>query len=268
MDGWNEPPESGDRIPLERREFVALSAAGLAAGAGPVSAATPEAPLDHADLLAVARLDTPTVANAIETFDMRPCNEGFMRPEIRSVFPDSPSIAGYAVTCKIRAREPRPSSGSYVQRVDWWDFIVSVPPPRIVVIEDLDDPPGVGSFRGEVNGSIHQALGCLGVVTNGGVRDLKEVREMGFHYFAQHVVVSHAYVHQVEFGKPVRVGGVTVSPGDLVHADRHGVHTVPLGIAAEIPDAAARIYEREHRVIDFCHSPGFTLDGLKELVGG
>lgn len=246
-----------------------MSAASLAAvSAAPISGSTPQPPLTHAELLALARLDTPTVANAIETFDVRPRSTGFMRPEIRTVFPDFPSIAGYAVTCRIRAEQPRPESGSYVQRFDWWDFIVSVPPPRIVVIEDLDDPPGAGSFWGEVNGSIHQALGCLGVVTNGGVRDLKEVREMGFHYYAQHVVVSHAYVHQVEFGKPVVVGGLTVSPGDLIHADRHGVHAVPVEIAAQIPAAAARIYEREHRVIDYCHSPDFTYEGLKRLVSG
>lgn len=254
---------------MERRKFVGMSAAGLASAAGaPVTAATPKPPLAHAELLAVGRLDTPTVANVIETFDVRPRNEGFMGPEIRSIFPDFPSIAAYAVTCRIRAKEPRPRSGDYVERLDWWDFIISIPPPRIVVIEDLDDPPGVGSFWGEVNGSIHRALGCLGVVTNGGVRDLKEVREMGFHYYAQHVVVSHAYVHQVEFGKPVQVGGLTVSPGDLIHADRHGVHSVPIDIAGEIPSAATRVYEREHRVIDYCQSPGFTVEGLKKLVSG
>lgn len=245
-----------------------MSAVGAVAVAAPVSAATLKAPLTHSQLLAVARLDTPTVANAIETFDVRPRNEGFMRPEIRSIFPDFPSIAGYAATCKIRAKDARPGSVNYVERFDWWDFIVSIPPPRIIVIEDLDDPPGVGSFWGEVNGSIHQALGCLGVVTNGGVRDLKEVHEMGFHYYAQHVVVSHAYVHQVEFGKPVRVGGLTVKPGDLVHADRHGVHLVPVEIAAQVPDAAATIADREHRVIDYCHSPEFTYEGLRKLVSG
>ncbi len=242
-----------------------MSAATVAAVAtATVSASTPAAPLS----LAVARLDTPTVANAIETFDVRSRNEGFMSPEIRSVFPDFPSIAGYAVTCQIQANEPRAQSASYVQRTDWWDFIVSIPPPRVVVIEDVDDPARVGSFWGEVNGSIHQALGCLGVVTNGGVRDLKEVREIGFHYYARHVVVSHAYVHQVEFGKAVNVGGLTVKPGDLVHADRHGVHLVPISVAAKIPDAAARIFEREHRIIDYCRSPEFTFEGLKKLAGG
>ena len=91
---------------------------------------------------------------------------------------------------------------------------------------------------------------------------------MGFHYLVQHVVVSHAFVHQVEIGKPVRVGGVTVAPGDLIHADRHGVQAVPVGIAGKIPDAAARIYKREHREIDYCHSPGFSAEGLKKLVSG
>lgn len=252
---------------MERRDFVRAAAAlGLAPAAA--SAAAPQSPVNHKTLLALKRMDTPTASNAIETFDARPRNEGFMRPEIRAVYPDLGSAVGYAVTARIRAAERRPEGGSYVERFDWWDFIASVPAPRMVVIEDLDDPPGVGSFWGEVNGSIHRALGCVGAVTNGGVRDLKEVREMGFLFFAQHVVVSHAYVHMVEFGKPVSVGGLTVKPGDLIHADQHGVHSIPVDIAEKLPAAAARIFEREHRTIDYCHSPDFSLEGLKKLVSG
>ena len=93
----------------------------------------------------------------------------------------------------------------------------------MVVVEDLDDPPGLGSFWGEVNGNLHRALGCVGVVTNGGVRDLEEVQALRFHFFAQHISVSHAYVHIVEAGTPVRVGGSSVRPGDLLHGDRHGL---------------------------------------------
>jgi regulator of RNase E activity RraA len=72
----------------------------------------------------------------------------------------------------------------------------------------------------------------------------------------------------VEFGKPVSVGGLTIRPGDLVHADQHGVHTIPIEIASKIPEEAARIFEREHRTIDFCHSSEFSLAKLKELVRG
>lgn len=252
---------------MERRRFL-QSAAALGLTPAAAAAVGPTGPVNHKTLLAIKRLDTPTVSNAIETFDVRPRNEGFLEPQIRCIFPDFAPMIGYAVTAKIRAKEPRGGAGSYVERTDWWDFIVSIPQPRVVVIEDLDDPPGVGSFWGEVNGSIHHALGCAGVVTNGGVRDLKEVREMGFHFFAQHVVVSHSYVHMVEFGKPVKVGGVEIKPGDLIHADLHGVHTVPLEVAERVPEAAAGIFERERRTIDYCHSPEFTLEGLKKLVSG
>jgi regulator of RNase E activity RraA len=252
---------------MQRRELLAAATAlGLSPAAA--AAASAQGPLDFKVLLAIKRFDTPTVANAIETFNIRPRNEGFMRPEIRCIFPEFAPIVGYAVTGKIRAATAPPKGVSYVKRTDWWDFIVSIPEPRIVVLEDLDDPPGMGSFWGEVNGSIHRALGCVGAVTNGCVRDLKEVREMGFQFHAQHVAVSHAYVHMVEFGKPVKVGGLTVKPGDLLHGDLHGVHNVPIEIATQIPAAVDKIIAAERRTIDYCHSPEFSLEGLKRLVSG
>lgn len=251
---------------MQRRDLLSAAAAlGLSPAAA--AAANPAGPLDFKVLLDIKRFDTPTVSNAIETFNVRPRNEGFMRPEIKCVFPEFSPMAGYAVTGRIRAAKAPPKGVSYTKRSDWWDFIVSIPPPRVIVLEDMDDPPGVGSFWGEVNGSIHRALGCAGAVTNGCVRDLKEVREMGFHFFAQHIAVSHAYVHMIEFGKPVTVGGLTVKPGDLLHGDQHGVHSVPIDIAPKIGEAVARLVANERRTIDYCHSPGFTLDGLKKLTG-
>jgi hypothetical protein len=164
---------------MERRDLLAAAAAmGLSAEAG----AEPAAPLDSKVLLDIRRFDTPTVANAIETFMVRPRNEGFMRPEIKCVFPEFSPMVGYAVTGKIRANQPAPAGAGYTKRSGWWDYIVSVPQPRVIVLEDLDDPPGVGSFWGEVNGSIHRALGCAGVVTNGCVRDLKLVPGLLVHH--------------------------------------------------------------------------------------
>ena len=164
---------------MDRRDLLAAATAlGLSPSA---SAAGAAGPLEFNVLLDIQRFDTPTVANAIETFNVRPRNQGFMRPEIKCVFPEFSPMVGYAVTGKIRASQAPPPGVSYTRRSDWWDFIVSIPQPRVIVLEDLDDPPGCGSFWGEVNGSIHRALGCAGAVTNGCVRDLKEVREMGFH---------------------------------------------------------------------------------------
>ena len=146
-----------------------------------------------------------------------------------------------------------------------WHDVLKVPAPRVVVVQDLDDPSGLGSLWGEVNANMHKAMGCVGVVTNGSVRDLDEVEPLGFHFFAQHIAVSHAYVHMVEVGTPVRVGGLTVKPGDLLHGDRHGVTNIPLDIAAKIPDGVKEVDNWERKIIDYSKSKEFTVEGLTAL---
>jgi 4-hydroxy-4-methyl-2-oxoglutarate aldolase len=133
-----------------------------------------------------------------------------------------------------------------------------------VVVQDADRQP-IGSMWGEVNGSIHKALGCIGTVTDGGVRDLDEVRAMGFHCFASCVLVSHAYVHLIDFGTPVKVGGMVVKPGDIIHGDQHGVAGIPMSIATQIPEAVAKVEARERPLIETCQSPNFSIEKLKQV---
>jgi regulator of RNase E activity RraA len=130
----------------------------------------------------------------------------------------------------------------------------------------LDQPIGVGAFVGEIMATVHLRLGCVGLVTNGHVRDLDEVKALGFHFFAAGACVSHAYVDLIDIGTPVKVGGLVVRTGDLLHADKHGVLIVPPEIAAEIPDAAGKIMERERRILDHCKSPDFSLEELRRLL--
>ena len=224
------------------------------------------APLTEIDLASLRAWPSPAIANAIETFQIRSRHLGFMTPEIVCRYPEFEPIVGYAVTCKIRASVP-PSDDPDTQSVqDWWAHIESIPGPRIVVIQDLDQPP-IGSFWGEVNGNIHKALGALGVITDGGVRDLDEVREIGFQFLSKEILVAHAYVHIVEIGGPVTVGGLTVRPGDLLHGDQHGVVQIPLEIAAQVAAAAQRVEDRERRIINYAKSPEFTRAGLAEIFG-
>lgn len=220
-------------------------------------------PLTADDLRAIAAISTPTVANAIETFDIQPRNTGFMNPTIRPVVLAGATMVGYACTAKIRAANPATPSVTATRR-QMWEHILAMPAPRVVVLEDLDDPP-VGAFWGEVQANIHRALGCVGTVTSGGVRDLDEVRALGFTFFAGSVMVSHAYVHIVEIGCPVHVGGVTVRPGDLMHGDQHGVAIVPAAVARDLPAAARSVEARERTIIDLCKSDTFSLERLSEL---
>jgi len=217
--------------------------------------------LSSEELEALRRWPTCAISNAIELFNIRPRNEGFMLPEIKCVFPELGPMIGYAVTGVITADS---AEGRRVGPTDWWEVLRKIPEPRVVVLHDLDRPV-VGSFWGEVQGNIHKALGCVGTVTDGSVRDLDEVRERGFHFFSSCVSVSHSYVHLVEVGIPVKVGGLVVKPGDLILGDKHGVISIPMEIARDVPKAAQMVEDWERKVINFCKSRDFTVEGLKSL---
>jgi len=223
-------------------------------------------PLTPEQLEALRRLDACTLANAIETFHERLRNEGFVDHSVRCLFPRLQPMVGYAATIKIRGSAPPTVDGPYADRTDWWDYLESLPEPRMVVVQDVATRVGLGSLVGSVHMNIMQALHCVGVVTNGSVRDIPESERAGFHLFAGSVSVSHAYVHIVEIGKPVDIGGLKIKSGDLLHGDLHGVQSIPLEIAARIPAVAARIIAREQALIALCRSPGFSIKKLRAAI--
>jgi 4-hydroxy-4-methyl-2-oxoglutarate aldolase len=214
------------------------------------------------ELEALRKVSTPAVCNAIETFNVRPRNEGFMTSDIRCLFPDLGVMVGYAATARIVTDEP-PAEGHQVSRLDWWDYLQEIPKPRVVIFQDMDRVVK-GAYWDEQTANIQKALGSVGVVTDGGVRDLDAMHDLGLHVFAAHVLVSRAYVHLVDFGIPVRVGGLTVSPGDLLHGDKHGITAIPSAIAAEVASAAARLERQDRQIVELCQSADFTLEALKE----
>jgi 4-hydroxy-4-methyl-2-oxoglutarate aldolase len=223
-------------------------------------------PLSSAELDALRRLDTCTVSNAIETFGVRLRNAGFADSRVRCMFEDFPPMVGYAATAQLRSGEPPIASRIYYDRTDWWKSILQVPPPRIVVLEDVDKPPGRGAFIGGMQAAILKALGCVGYVTDGAVRELPRIKESGLQLFAGNVAVSHAYAHIFDFGSQVKVGGLEVHLGDLLHGDRHGLLSIPKEIAAEIPAAAAKLQAAERKVIEFCRSPEFSVEKLRQVL--
>ena len=215
------------------------------------------------------RLSTCLVASAIETFRVRLPNTGFANSSIRCIFEDQPAMAGYAATARLRSSNPRMEANKsydYYDRTDWWNNILTIPAPRVVVIEDADDPPGLGAFVGEVHANILLALGCVGIVTNGAVRDLPDIRPTEFQMFAGNVSVSHAYSHIFDFGCAVQVGNLTVNPGDLIHGDVHGVQTVPPETAERIPAVARDIRQRRQDLVGLRRSSGFTLEKLRQAI--
>lgn len=222
--------------------------------------------LTEEELDALRQFDTCMIANAIEKFNVRLRNTGFTNGKIRCMFPDAPPMAGYAVTGRLRSGDP-PIAGAYFRdRGDLWSRILESPGPRILVLEDIDDKPGRGAFVGDMHAAILNALGCVGYVTNGAVRELPSVRKMGMQLFAGNTAVSHAYAHIFDLGCPVTIDGMEVHTGTLLHGDQHGIVTVPTEIAAEIPNVATRLQRSEREVIEFCRSKSFSLAKLSELM--
>lgn len=228
-----------------------------------MSTSTPPEILTEAQLAALRRYNTPTISNAIEIFNIRPRHEGFLPHQIRCLFPDMEPIVGYAVTSQTEASfsaDPSPDlTDGYLR------YVAAQPGPKIAVGQDLDNPAGLGAQFGEINSTIHKKLGCIGHITDGCPRDLDEVRAMGFQLFGLNPCVSHAYVRLASFGTPVKLAGVEIQSGDLIHADKHGVCIIPLAIAGKLAEACAEVERLERPLLDACREENFSLDAFLEV---
>ena len=225
-------------------------------------------PLLQNDLDALAEFDTPTICNALEKLDAQTQANGFTTEPFLCGFPAQKPIVGYARTATIRATSASSLAGTAAreQRAAYYEYVGTGPGPRISVLQDLDGANvGYGAFWGEVQSNVHKALGCLGVITDGSIRDIPQWAP-GFQALAGSVGPSHAWVHAENFGGEVRVAGMTVRSDDLIHADRHGAVVIPIDVAAKLPDAAELCGRRETPILEIARSKDFTLEKLKEAL--
>jgi regulator of RNase E activity RraA len=223
-------------------------------------------PLTTEQIQQLKFFDTCLIADAIESFGIRLRNEGFATGGFRCLFKSLPPMVGYATTCKVTSAHPPMVGGRYEERTDWWRHIDGVPAPRVVVMQDIEDPPGTGAFFGKVHANVLMALGCVGAITNGAARELHGIEASGFQMFAGRIAISRAYIHIVGFGGPVEVGGLTIQPGDLIHGDRHGILTIPQELALQLPAVARALGEKKQRLIDLSRKPGITHEELSRKI--
>ncbi len=222
-----------------------------------------------AELVAELRsVDTPTVCNALEIVVPERRGFGYTTKPLVCTRPQLEPMVGIARTATIRSAHPSDLRGKEARQLSdaYYAYIDAGPKPSVVVIQDLDGSPGYGCFWGEVNSSIHKGLGCEGLITDGCVRDLPDIAE-GFQMLAASVLPSHAYVHVVDFARPVTVAGMRARDGDLIHADQHGAVVIPHDVAHEVKAAADAIVRRERVIIDAARRPGFDIDRLREAQG-
>jgi regulator of RNase E activity RraA len=219
--------------------------------------------LSREELLAWLRtIDTPTVANAIESFALRSRADGFPSAAIRCLFPELGVMCGYAVTAQVETV----SSVNPLEEAEFINLFAAVEAslkPAVVVMQDVGSEPERAAHSGEVMCTIFSTLGAIGLVTDSAVRDLTAVHKLKFHYFARGAVSSHAHFRIVRSNVPVHVHGMMVRPGDLLHGDENGVVTVPEACLESLPAAIQRVLDNERKLLDFVRQPGFTSSKLR-----
>jgi regulator of RNase E activity RraA len=216
----------------------------------------------------LAALDSCSVANAIERFNLQLRNEGYTEGDLTCRFPEMAPMLGYAFTLQVRSYAPPMKGGAYFEDTLWWNGLLNIPAPRILVIQDMDRHPGVGALVGEVHAEILKALGCIGVVTNGAVRDMERVRPLNLQMYSAALSVSHGYTHIVNSGGRVQINSLEIVAGDLLHGDLHGIIRVPKELAGRIPQTASALRKKETEIATFCHSPAFSVEELRTVLNG
>ncbi len=213
----------------------------------------------------LATFDTPTICNIIELFNVRPRNTGYMDGRIKCNFPDFPPMVGFALPTAFRSDTPPAGGGAYGSIQAQLEQFADLPGPPVVVFQDLDDPP-VAAVFGEVMCSTYQAYGSVGLVTNGGGRDLDQVRDIKYPVFTGSTICSHGYCHMLHIGVPCRVGGLMVNKGDLLHGDANGVTNIPLDIVTDVAEIGDEFVASEAIMLDYVKAPGEkTVEKFSEL---
>jgi regulator of RNase E activity RraA len=208
--------------------------------------------LSLSTLKKLSQYDTPTICNVIELFEIRPNTDGYMDGRIQAAFPEMPPMVGFAATATFRSASP-PSKSTYVSLESQVELFAKLPGPAVIVFQDLDDPP-VGATFGEVMCSTYKAFSSVGLITSGGGRDLLQVKALGYPVFSGSTICSHANCQTLDVGAAVRVGGLVVQTGDLLHGDANGVTSIPVELASEVADAAVEFVAAENHVLEYVKS--------------
>lgn len=219
------------------------------------------------DISFLSQWDTPTICNGLEVLDSNRTSVGFTTQHMVCADVNLSPIVGFARTATVRARTPSILSGPEQDSVNqlYYRHMAEQPAPTIAVVEDLDYPPGFGAWWGEVHTTIHKALGVLGVVTNGSIRDL-DCCASDFQMLAGSVGPSHGHNHAVDVACEVNIFSMAVQPGDIVHADRHGAVIVPVEAVRELPGAIDLITKEEEALLATARASDFTVNKLLEKM--
>ena len=211
--------------------------------------------------------DSPTIANVIELFDVRPRNAGYMTSSIKAIYPQLKPVVGYASTATFRSAYPTDKADAYLGLADHAEKMQELPDPRFVVFQDLDSPPAAATL-GEIMATVYRGFGAAGIITSGSVRDILQIQDMNFPLFASEVCVSHGYNRIEEVHVPVHVGGLKINPGDVLHADANGVVSIPYDIVEQVAGACGDFVAAEEIALSYMEKSDATPQGLRDVLTG
>jgi 4-hydroxy-4-methyl-2-oxoglutarate aldolase len=218
------------------------------------------------ELLAFLRsVDSPTISNAIENLRARDRCIGYVGGSVRCMFPELGAMVGHALTVTMDSQPGPVADREGHGRM--WEALLETPRPSVVVVKDLTGAPSRCAYFGEVMASVAKASGAVGVITDGGLRDIAEVRAMGLHYFAPHAVVSHGNFRIVDVCLSVTLDGQPIETGDLLHGDLNGIVVVPKELLPRLPEAVGEVRRKERKMLDYIRGADFDLKGFRDLGG-
>ena len=207
-------------------------------------------------------VDSPTLSNAVETLHVQPRDKGFTPMHVRCLFPELGRLCGYAVTAQVETvTQLYPTEERTF--LELFQAVADSPKPAVVAFQEIGGHPDYSAHSGEIMATAFSRLGAVGLVTDGGVRDVPEVRGLQFQYFARGTVVSHAHFKIVRVGVPIQIHGLEIKPGDLLHGDENGLMSVPAAALEGVAAAVEQVRARERRLLDFMRGPDFSVAKLK-----
>ncbi len=206
--------------------------------------------------------DTPTVANGVELMGIRDPATGYTGPDVRALMPEMGVRVGVAVTARMDTTSAGTDDPPSLFK-DWLRLMRDAAKggmPVFALIEAVGPRSRYTVSLGDGMAILMRLAGAVGFMTDGGMRDLEGVREVGLACWAAGLSPMHGRLRWLDLNTTVIIDGMTVRPGDVIHADVNGSVVIPREVADQAYDRAMEVRKKEQGLFARWRAPGFTLD--------
>ena len=220
-------------------------------------------PLDRLDALTM--FDTPTIANAMDSLQIK--GRQFSGSSIRAVTAGGKAICGVAITATMKEQW----GGNYSHVEPWMCFLEEIEKetlPVVAILKDESEIVGRDAMIGEGMSLAMRSVGAHAALCDGVIRDISAIREINFPVWANGLVADRGNIRFHQYQVPVNVGGMKVNPGDLIHMDENGAMVLPSDRVDEILASAADVNRNEAILFQLLNSTDFRVSQLRNHYAG